>query len=144
MRFHSKYVHARYTMVPDDYEAVGRGRTRKIPGIAAVFEGNFWDSEVAQQENGWDDETREQLEQHLLEHWDYGRTLHSLSLEQIDAAVASTQPAPPNCLFVRVIDGESWLCSRPAVSEDGYCKEHASEIEDSPQAKPNRRKEPVA
>jgi hypothetical protein len=143
VKFHSKYVHARYVVVPDDLEMIGR-RTRKLPGVAAVFEDHFWDSEVAQKEHGWDDETREMVEQHLLDHWDHGRTLTDLSAEQIQAAYDSTKPAPTNCLFVRVVDGSSWLCANPAVSDDGYCEQHAAEVHDAPKSKPNRRKEPVA
>ncbi len=138
MRFWSKYAHARYVMVPDDYVEVGRGRTRKQTGVAAVFENSTWDSEQAAKQNRWDDATRVDMENHLLEHEDYGKSLRAVSEAEYDQAVA-TANRPTNCLFTRTVDGEVWLCGQPAVSDDGYCERHANEIDDTPQAKPNRR-----
>lgn len=138
MRFWSKYTHARYVMVPDDYQEAGRGRTKKVAGIAAVFESNMWDSERAQKENRWDDETRAELESYLMDHEDYGKTLRSVSDSEM-AQVIQTANRPANCLFTRTVDGEVWLCGQPAVSDDGYCERHAIEIDDAPKAKPNRR-----
>jgi hypothetical protein len=139
VKFWSRYVNWRVTVEPDDFEYHAHGKRTKIHGLHAQFENNQFDTEA----QGWDDETRERVERALMDAREYGDTLRMVSDDEMETAIAAAQPKPANCLFTRTIDGQAWICGAPAISEDGYCEQHASEM-DAPRVRPNRRKEPAA
>ena len=136
MKFYSHYSHARYTVEPTYYRLAGPHR-ETVHGIAAEFDDNRFDSEVAQKQLRWTDEQREQVESYLMAHADYGKTLRAIPDGELAEAQAPQEIAV--CLFRVTIDGDVEACGRPSVSSDGYCAKHANMTE-VPELKPNRQR----
>lgn len=80
MRFMSKFDNAVYIIDGKSKDTVFMpgGRVQRIPGVRATFTGKsrIFDSETAQQKFRWSDEQREQAEEYLLNHEDFGRDFY--------------------------------------------------------------------
>lgn len=136
MRANSRFRNYRLVFEPQmqRYDQHGR-RIGMVQGIAVEFKGTrsgFWDSHAAQEINGWNDETREQVEEFLANHPDRGKFFH---IEDAPAPQAQPEGSAPQqgtvetpCIGTIITPGEpSRICGKPATQGD-YCDECAPEM----------------
>jgi len=139
-RFVSTYSHDRYVVRPRFRKSIDGGlRSEMVPGLAAEFENNTFDSEAEQLRLRWTDEERIEVEEFLRSCADFGHRISEPDLSGITSEPRIALSDLRTCLFVVTIDGDVEPCGRPASSEDGYCDKHAS-LAEAPQSKPNRSK----
>lgn len=137
MRFSSKYGHARYTVIPKDYELVGHHK-KILPGsLAAEFTNHTFDSEKAQKVNRWTDEQRQDVEEYLTDHVAFGHEFWAT--EQLTEGVNFSGQ---KCLFVVPMpDGTLDVCGMQAEVDSEYCSKHGTEVAAAPT---KRRKQEVS
>jgi hypothetical protein len=145
MKFWSRFDKVRYTMVPANYRADSLGRREHVAGIAADFVqvpsgGSVFDSVLAQQKNRWSDEQREALEHYLLEHGDFGLSLHTADTSD-DAAKASGT-SKPICQVILTDETGIHLCGEP-IFDEGVCRSHYEELGLGPTEEPAGEPEPA-
>lgn len=139
MKFRRAYRHRGlngYTIRPHTrYTENGMTMTR-YP-LRAQFVDGFWDSEATQKSMGWSNEEREQVEQYLLTHDDFGHGLFLDSSEpgagpyvatETEATEEEQEKSLTVCIASVETDGESKLCGRPTVGDSEFCAKHIEEF----------------
>ena len=122
-----------------EYKGPGGAHREKVTGLHAQFEDHGFDSEAAQKRLKWSDETREVVEQALLNHSTLGtKYLRVLVEGELDGIDQTAIDAIATCLFRVTIDGEVEDCGRPALVGSDHCAKHSALTDDAPQSKPNR------
>lgn len=119
MRFMSKYDNAVYIIDGKSKDTVFMpgGRVQRIPGVRATFTGksHIFDSETAQQKFRWSDELREQVEEYLINHSDFGRDFYLAPDEPMtDRIREKMDKARP------VSDTPFFRCSKIIPKGDGF------------------------
>jgi hypothetical protein len=119
MRFMSKYDNAVYIIDGKSKDTVFMpgGRVQRIPGVRATFGGrsHIFDSQTAQQKYRWSDEQREQVEEYLLNHQDFGRDFYLAPDEpmtdRVKELLSKVQPSSDTPFF---------KCSKIIPKDDGF------------------------
>lgn len=127
MKFTSAFKAAVYTVVPATYRFFGNNQRESVPGLRAKFSDHILDTEA----QGWNDEQREQVEQYLLGHADFG-----LVLSLLDEAALAAAASPYHCLFLVVTGGEANLCGITVATEGEFCPKHKVLMANEPQPIP--------
>jgi hypothetical protein len=85
MKFQSKWRNALYIVRPTTKTIIPGFGVQYQKGLFAKFKGEqrIFDSVAAQEEHGWTDEEREQVEKHLLSHKDFGHGLYLAPGEEL-------------------------------------------------------------
>lgn len=128
MKFRAPYRNKTYVVRPTIREVLnGFPQTRW--GVKAVFRNGHFDSEKAQQEYHWDDETREMVEEYLLAHEDHGKPKGfyvdpERSAEDTFVVPEEVRQGDTCIATYETVDGAE-LCGRPTLAGQDYCKEHA-------------------
>lgn len=132
MRFQSKYTNANYIVratTRQFYPDIGITQLR--PGLAAKFEGRqrIFDSLQAQKYAGWSDEEREAVENHLLQHRDWGNGLYLAPGQEMPkdkAEYAKNEPVQVRrCGQLEVTaDGDIAQCGEQAMLGSEFCNLH--------------------
>lgn len=132
MRFQSKYTNANYIVRPTTrqfYPDIGITQLR--PGLSAKFEGRqrIFDSVMAQGFAGWSDEEREAVENHLLQHRDWGNGLYLAPGETMPEGkreyAKQEQVTVRRCGQLEVTpDGDIKQCAEQAMLGSEFCPMH--------------------
>lgn len=123
----------RYTVV---VRPAGRiiinGIPQPVPGLRAKFRNGIFDSVRAQEEAGWTDEERKQVEAKLLAHSAFQRQ-HGFYLERIDGEGLPSEVttiSTTRCIaFIRNERDEAEQCGRDAEAGTDYCHDHRIEVD---------------
>lgn len=137
MRFMSKYDNAVYIIDGKSKDTVFMpgGRVQRIPGVRATFGGrsHIFDSATAQQKYRWSDEQREQVEEYLLSHEDFGRDFYlapdEVMTPRVKEILEKVRPNPSETPFFRcskiVPAGDGFdQCENMAVLGKDFCELH--------------------
>lgn len=140
MLFHHVLPQERYVVEPATYRHWGPGQKEKVPGISVQFSNHVLDTDQAQFEEGWTDEQREKVEQHLMRHLDFGSKM--TVADAADIAVAATPDVM--CVFTLTVEGQPYTCGEHADPrrDDFLCERHGNEA-DAAERHPNRTREAV-
>jgi hypothetical protein len=131
MKFRSIWRKPQYVVRPGWKEIVAPGQERIFPALRAQFreggwpEGGFLDTEDEQRRLGWTDEQREQVEQHLLKHSDFGI---GIFLAEEPPAVIEEE-SDRGCAFVTVTEDAAERCGKRRAKGQEYCPKHAKLLE---------------
>jgi hypothetical protein len=134
MRFLSRNAGAKYIVRAGYYEYVGQHKILR-PGVAAKFTAGMFDSEIEAKKNGWDADLRQEVENHLLNHPDYGITMY------VPGETDVAETAPSGCKFGVPSESGFSPCGAKTTEDSWYCVRHdalvrASETNESPNAPP--------
>lgn len=139
MRFYSRDSQPRYVIVPRTYTHFGNGQRELNKGLAVQFHNHILDTLDAQQEEGWTNEERKEVEDHLQNHRDFGSSIRYLdaSPAEAEAALAEEDTGPVEfCVWmVQTSEGLS-ACGERSTAGD-YCEKHAA-MADAPEKHANR------
>lgn len=131
MRFQSKYRNHKLIIKPTTRVIYPGQGSQIVPGIRVVFEGpqRIFDSEKAALRNGWDDETRELVEDFLLSHDEYGHGIYLAPGQQLPESKRTTARVVPEaqqrrCLQMAIVDGDLVQCDKPPSVGRDFCYEH--------------------
>jgi len=136
MKFMSKYDNAVYIIDGKSKDTVFMpgGRVQRIPGVRATFGGksHIFDSATAQQKYRWSDDQREQVEEYLLYHEDFGREFYLAPDEPMTdrvkdllAKVTPNATAPFfKCSKIITKDDGFDQCPNNAVMGKDFCELH--------------------
>lgn len=132
MIFQSRYKQHTIVMRSATYEQIpGLQRAKLVPQVVATFTGpqRLFNSETAQRENGWSDETRKELEDWLFNHPKYMIDFFVAPGETIpeEYAELSQRKAPPKpriCESFQIVDNDIIRCPNPVTAGRNFCKEH--------------------
>jgi hypothetical protein len=137
MRFQSKFRNHKLLMKPTTWTLLPDHSRHLNPGITIEFTGaqRTFDSEKAALQFGWDDETRNKVEDYVLGHPKFGAGIYLAPGQTLpDDKVSKARVIPPQAKrFCREISinentGEVEQCSnQPQVGKD-YCADHDPEI----------------
>ena len=124
-------------------EAVGGVQIDRVPALRADFKwqnGFMFDSELAQQENGWSDEERKLVEKYLLDprknrylnRSELRKTMycvdivdeHNRRLREQSQAVGQGEPAEPKPMCKGWDVDAGAPCTEDAIEGIDYCKRH--------------------
>jgi hypothetical protein len=130
MKIWSQYRPGVYVIDPDTLGPEDRlGRRTVIPGLRVEFQtlggpgaGSLLDTVVEQKAQGWDDETRERVEQYLQGHRDWG-----FVLALADESMTSVRHAGASCPVMTMIQGGVQRCRRPVETEGDLCDIHQAQ-----------------
>jgi hypothetical protein len=132
MKFQSKYTNAAYIVRPTSrvyYPEMGISQLK--PGLAAKFQGpqRIFDSVKTQEMLGWSDAEREAVEDHLLQHRDWGLGLYLAPGEELpegkQAIVRIKEPVQiRRCGQLEVLDGDIRQCAEMASVGREFCAKH--------------------
>ena len=119
MKFMSKFDNAVYIIDGKSKDTVFMpgGRVQRIPGVRATFTGrsHIFDSETAQQKFRWSDDLREQVEEYLLNHEDFGRDFYLAPDEPMTDRVRELlSKVTPNS------ETPFFKCSKIITKDDGF------------------------
>ena len=126
MRFYSIVSNISYEVTPDHWEYHGPdARNReKVRGITARFSSHMYDTKAQQELNGWDDETREMVENYLKNHENYD-TSWLQSVPETEAESKAKEFVNTNICISRTVTDEGVVdCDQQAVDGEFYCKRH--------------------
>lgn len=127
MKFRAvRFVNARYTVSPDHWayhQTVGGGRREKVKGTHVYFVNGMFDSIDGQKREKWSDETREVVENWMLNHEEYG-----VQFVRDLAEVEVVKPAASIvwCDFIHISENGTQMCGLP-VTEGSRCGQHQPE-----------------
>lgn len=140
MIFQSKWRNARYIVRATQrvfYPDVGYSKL--VPGLVAEFKGQqrLFDSEKSQRENGWTDDQRILVEDHLLGHRDWKRGLYlapgqTVPADRAGALRTKEEEKAVRCMFVKAEAGEIIQCQKQAAVGRSFCAEHEPENKITP------------
>lgn len=121
-----RFVNARYTVSPTYYEfhQLSTGAVKqKVEGVHVYFVEGMFDSHDGQKREKWSDETRELVENWLLNHEEYG-----IQFVRDAAETEVVRPAATAawCDFILIDEHGTQMCGQP-VQEHGRCSQHQSE-----------------
>lgn len=112
--------------------------------LYAEFKQHKFDSEAAQRTYGWTDEQRKKVEEHLLNHQDWGRSDgRGIFLDQtatakptseqelVEAAKARGTVPERRCLFMQDVGEDTIQCDQkiPIDQPSDYCSTHEAILE---------------
>lgn len=129
MRFRSPHVNKTFVVRPTTTQ-ITNGFPQTVWGIRAVFRNGVFDSEIAQRDNRWDDETREMVEEYLLSHPEHGVpkghfVVASNDEKMPDTKITENVPDVDQCIATYETPDGAELCGRAVLPGQDYCKEHA-------------------
>lgn len=131
MRFVSRQKKIVYTVRRADYKTEG-GIKQIVHGLRAEFRNHQFDSEFEATRMGWTDSDREAIEQYLMKHPRFGKTLwleDARGLKKAKAQAKADRTIDPDtpitrCIATVAVQGESQLCGQPVVGNSDLCAEH--------------------
>ena len=135
MKFQSKYRNHKLMFRPSKY-VYNPDMTRSVQaGITIDFTGSqrIYDTTLQQRLNGWPDETREQVEDYILQNKNYGQGIYLapgevLPPEKQDLARVKPKDAVRKCLSIGFDDkGELTQCPDEPTAGRDYCPAHDPE-----------------
>lgn len=132
MRFISVPRRAKYVVRPTTRTMNALGMPETHRGLQARFINHTFDSVASQQQLGWTDEERIQVERYLLGHRDLDRHNGYHLDDIVEGKPGSRVDLPANAVSTRCIaffrneDGEVEQCPREAQVGD-FCNAHAEE-----------------
>jgi hypothetical protein len=126
MRFQSRWDNAVYTVRPTYVVNIAPGQQEIKYGLKAVFGGRdrIFDSNQAQVANSWTDADREQVEQYLLKHRDFGAGLYLAPGESAPVGVEVVAPEVMRCSHIATVNGKIAQCKSDAVLGTDLCAKH--------------------
>ncbi len=132
MLFWSRYRDPLYTITPDDYEYTGPGNRhrRKVAGLHVKFvpqgpnAGSTFDTTEAAAREGWDDETREHVEQRLMTSSDFGQSMHLLGQPDPVQIAAGVEDSTQRCTFMIPSSTGVSICGQPTLRTSKFCPDH--------------------
>lgn len=127
MKFRTvRFVNARFAVAPDYYsyhQVAGQSIRTKNIGVHVNFVNGLFDSVEAQRREKWSDETREMVENWLLNHEEYGVNFVRDASEQTIKPSATTG----YCDFLLISENGTQMCGLP-VTEGTRCGQHQEEM----------------
>lgn len=135
MRFQSKFRNYKLMYRPARWDYTPDRQRVLVPGITIEFDGpqRIFDSERVARERGWDDETRDAVEDFILSNKKYGSAIYLGPGQDLPVAKQAKARVKPKEVkrFCKAIGfdekGELEQCKdEPAVGRD-YCRKHDPE-----------------
>ena len=125
MRFRSIWRKPQYVVRATFKTQIAPGQTTIHPGLHANFhdeggQGGYLDTEAEQRTLGWSEEEREQVEQHLLNHSDFGRGIYLAE----SAEMRPEDLEPEGCIFTAPDGSVAERCGKARAEDSAYCEEH--------------------
>lgn len=124
MKFYSIVRNINYEVIPTDWEYIGPNHKRKVPGISARFHDHMFDTKEQAQKQGWDDKTRDMVEDYLLQHENFNTQWLQIIPESEAERAANEFKQTQVCISRTVTDEGVVNCDQPVVEGQFYCKRH--------------------
>jgi hypothetical protein len=134
IKFQSKWRNYTWIVRKTGRRYYPNGDSELIPGLIVEFQGpaHIFDSEAAQRQFDWDDETRIMVENKILKHPQFGFGLYLAPGETLDDAqreiVGDKLKAPERrCAEIWTEEYNIIQCPEMSVPGTEYCEKHSKE-----------------
>ncbi len=124
MKFYSIVRNINYEVIATDWEYIGPNHRRKVPGISARFHDHMFDTKADGEKLGWDEKTRDMVEDYLLQHENFNTQWLQIVPESESERRAGEFEAQKICISRTVSDEGIIDCDQKAVEGQFYCKRH--------------------
>ncbi len=131
MKFISKWHNLTYIVRASQRILTPGFGLQTTPGLRARFRGEnrIFDSELSQKQNGWSDEERNQVDDYILAHPDFGHGVYlapgEVMPEEKQSLVRDVAPVVVRrCMSITTQNGEIVQCSNEAYPGEEFCIDH--------------------